>query len=227
MSERSRAARRLRCTRHRSLSLRRYECPSPPSACFAGGVAAVRVGSIWSARSSLPSRRSAVGGDVLLGEAEVGQHLRRRDRRRRRCRCRPWRRGRRCSAPADRRARPRPRARGVPAGPSTLLAGTRRPARSNSSQLGRLTTRALTPCSASVCRGQRRQLHLRAGADQDDVGFAVGVDQDVAALATSPLRAGAVEDRQILAGEDQRGRAARRSAPPARPRPSRWRRPGG
>ena len=77
-----------------------------------------------------------------------------------------------------------------------------------------LTTRACTPCSASIALGQHAQLDFRAGADQDDIRIAGGVGEDVAAVADIARRAGAVEDGQILAGEDQSARAVCAPAPP-------------
>ncbi len=50
------------------------------------------------------------------------------------------------------------------------------------------------------------QLDLGAGADQDDIGHAVGVGEDVATLGRVTSGTGLVEDRQVLPGEDQCGR---------------------
>ena len=74
-----------------------------------------------------------------------------------------------------------------------------------------LTTRAAMPCRRQLVAGGQGQRHLGAGGDEDDVRAALvgGFGQDVGAAGQAGGRrqGRAVEDGQVLAGQDQGHRA--------------------
>ena len=69
------------------------------------------------------------------------------------------------------------------------------------------TTRVATPSAASRRGRLDAHVHLAAGADEHEVGLAVGLDEHVAAPQHALVAGGALEHGHVLAGEDERGRA--------------------
>ena len=140
------------------------------------------VGHVLCGRVRLAAASCRGGGDGFGRDAVLLVDAWRSRPRRRSARSRRSGRGRRRTRASP--ARCRPRRRREPSRPAgSPCRGRPGPGRRTTRRHGIETTRASMPSAASWSRACDGELDLGAGADEDDVGRAVGVEQDVAAAA--------------------------------------------
>ena len=154
--------------------------------------------------SSRPAVRPGDGSATLSAViAELLQHDVARGARRRSGRCRRESSAQRSQPNGDagldrqrrhvRRAAPRP--------------GSRRPARRRAPSTASTRPGRRCPRRRAGRRRRRHTRHLAAGADEHDLGLAVGVAQHVGALGHASVPAVPSSTGQVLAAQDERGRA--------------------